>query len=44
MAQAPELSARAVRRFKAVWAVSWTVKFAVALAFILLLLGLSGAH
>ena len=35
---------RAVRWFRAVWALSWVVKFAVFLAFLLLVVELTGGH
>lgn len=42
MAPASELSARAVRRFRAVWAVSWAIKVGVLIAFVLLVVQLTG--
>ena len=42
--QAPNVSVRAVRKFKLVWAASWTIKFAVLMAFVLIVVALVGGR
>ena len=42
--QAPNVSSRALRKFKLVWAASWTLKFAVLMAFILIVAALAGGR
>ncbi len=44
MASAPNASTSAMRRFTAVWALSWAVKIGVLALFLFLVIQLTGGH
>ena len=44
MSSAPNASSRALRRFTALWALSWAVKIGLLALFLLILIQLTGGH